>query len=149
MTSSAAGRARARCAYQALTTSRAVRAGCMSPDNPPHNPPRHPDMETYRGDRPAHDPDMSPCRDGAGRDGAGREGTGLYPGEIASVLVTEKQIRRRIVELAQQVAADFKAEHGNGDLLLVGVLKGAVMFMTDFARALPIPVQLEFMAVSS
>ena len=35
------------------------------------------------------------------------------------------------------------------DLLLVGVLKGAVMFMTDFARALPLPVQLEFMAVSS
>ena len=35
------------------------------------------------------------------------------------------------------------------DLLLVGVLKGAVMFMTDLARALPLPVQLEFMAVSS
>src|SRR4051794_3118452 len=107
MTSSAAGRARARCAYQALTTSRALRAGCMSLDNPPPNPPRNPDMEAYRGDRPAHDADMSPCRDGAGRDGAdrdgtGRDGTGLYPGEIASVLVTEKQIRRRIVELAQQ-----------------------------------------------
>jgi hypoxanthine phosphoribosyltransferase len=72
-----------------------------------------------------------------------------YPGDIASVLVTEKQIRSRIAELAQLVAADFRAEHGEGDLLLVGVLKGAVMFMTDFARALPIPVQLEFMAVAS
>jgi hypoxanthine phosphoribosyltransferase len=88
---------------------------------------------------------MSPCRGDAACwcDGA------LYPGEIASVLVTEKQIRCRVGELAQQVAAEFRAEHGNGDLLLVGVLKGAVMFMTDFARALPIPVQLEFMAVSS
>jgi hypoxanthine phosphoribosyltransferase len=72
-----------------------------------------------------------------------------YPGDIASVLVTEEQIKRRIAELAQQVAADFPAEQGKGDLLLVGVLKGAVMFMTDFARALPIPVQLEFMAVAS
>jgi hypoxanthine phosphoribosyltransferase len=74
---------------------------------------------------------------------------GLYPGDIASVLVTEEQIRHRTAELAQQVASDFQAEHGTGDLMLVGVLKGAVMFMTDFARALPIPVQLEFMAVSS
>jgi hypoxanthine phosphoribosyltransferase len=72
-----------------------------------------------------------------------------YTADIASVLVTEEQIRQRNVELAQQVAADFRAERGEGDLLLVGVLKVAVMFMTDFARALPIPVQLEFMAVAS
>jgi hypoxanthine phosphoribosyltransferase len=110
----------------------------------PNNPPRNPDMETYRGDRPAQNPDMSPCRDGTARGG-----TALYAGEIASVLVTEGQIRCRIRELAHQVAADYQAGHSNGDLLLVGVLKGAVMFMTDFARALPIPVQLEFMAVSS
>ena len=82
--------------------------------------------------------------------GAGRyPEEGLYPGDIASVLVTEEQIRHRTAELAQQVASDFQAEHGTADLLLVGVLKGAVMFMTDFARALPIPVELEFMAVSS
>ncbi len=65
------------------------------------------------------------------------------------MLVTEEQLRRRTAELAEQVATDFRAEHGTGDLLLVGVLKGAVMFMTDLARALPIPVQLEFMAVAS
>jgi hypoxanthine phosphoribosyltransferase len=74
---------------------------------------------------------------------------GLYPGDIASVLVTEEQIRRRTAELADQVAADYQADHDKGDLLLVGVLKGAVMFMTDLARALPVPTQLEFMAVSS
>ncbi|HET9117288.1 MAG TPA: hypoxanthine phosphoribosyltransferase [Pseudonocardiaceae bacterium] len=73
----------------------------------------------------------------------------MYPGDIASVLVTAEQIRCRIDELAQQVAADFSVEKDKGELLLVGVLKGAVMFMTDFARAVPIPVQLEFMAVSS
>ncbi|HZE02472.1 MAG TPA: hypoxanthine phosphoribosyltransferase [Pseudonocardiaceae bacterium] len=73
----------------------------------------------------------------------------MYPGDIASVLVTEEQIRRRTAELAYQVAADYQVDHGKGDLLLVGVLKGAVMFMTDLARALPIPVQLEFMAVAS
>jgi hypoxanthine phosphoribosyltransferase len=91
----------------------------------------------------------------------------VYSGDIASVLVTEEQIRHRITELAEQVSADFRAEQdgrplagpagrpiagsagGGHDLLLVGVLKGAVMFMTDLARALPIPVQLEFMAVAS
>jgi hypoxanthine phosphoribosyltransferase len=96
------------------------------------------------------------CRDDAQSSGGG-QGLGgahsadgaLYPGEIASVLVTEEQIRCRIAQLARQVAADFPVEPDNSDLLLVGVLKGAAMFMTDFARALPIPVQLEFMAVSS
>ena len=73
----------------------------------------------------------------------------VYPGDIGSVLVTEEQLRRRIAELAEQVATDFLVEHSAGDLILVGVLKGAVMFMTDLARALPIPVQLEFMAVAS
>jgi hypoxanthine phosphoribosyltransferase len=88
----------------------------------------------------------------------------VYDGDIASVLVTEQAIREKTAELAEQVAhdyADLTSGPGRGaegsltgpragsDLVLVGVLKGAVMFMTDFARALPIPVQLEFMAVSS
>ncbi|MTD57899.1 hypoxanthine phosphoribosyltransferase [Amycolatopsis pithecellobii] len=73
----------------------------------------------------------------------------MYEGEIASVLVTEQQIQDKITELAKQIAADYERDGVTGDLLLVGVLKGAVMFMTDFARALPIPAQLEFMAVSS
>jgi hypoxanthine phosphoribosyltransferase len=75
----------------------------------------------------------------------------VYEGEIASVLVTEQQIQDKIADLATQVAADYApAKAANSkDLLLVGVLKGAVMFMTDFARALPLPTQLEFMAVSS
>ncbi|MEJ3657366.1 hypoxanthine phosphoribosyltransferase [Actinomycetes bacterium KLBMP 9759] len=77
----------------------------------------------------------------------------MYDGDIASTLVTEQAIREKTAELAEQIGADYAAG-ANGilpgsDLLLVGVLKGAVMFMTDLARALPMPVQLEFMAVSS
>jgi len=72
----------------------------------------------------------------------------VYDGDIASVLVTETAIRRRTVELAEEIVREHGTRAG-ADLLLVGVLKGAVMFMTDLARALPVPVQLEFMAVSS
>ncbi|MFC7341117.1 hypoxanthine phosphoribosyltransferase [Saccharopolyspora griseoalba] len=70
----------------------------------------------------------------------------MYDGDIASVLISERQIKDKVSELAKQVDDDHPQ---SGDLLLVGVLKGAVMFMTDFARALPHPAQLEFMAVSS
>ena len=76
----------------------------------------------------------------------------MYDGDIASVLVTEQQISDKIAELSREVAKDYAHLCHAGpsnDLLLVGVLKGAIMFMTDLARALPIPVQLEFMAVSS
>jgi hypoxanthine phosphoribosyltransferase len=76
----------------------------------------------------------------------------VYDGDIASTLVTEQAIRDKTAELAEQIGRDYAEDiHANpaGDLLLVGVLKGAVMFMTDLARALPVPVQLEFMAVSS
>jgi len=72
----------------------------------------------------------------------------VYEGDIAAVLITSEQIQQRIAELAVEVAAGLDAA-AKDDLILVGVLKGAVMFMTDLARALPIPVQLEFMAVSS
>jgi hypoxanthine phosphoribosyltransferase len=73
----------------------------------------------------------------------------VYDGDIATTLVTEEAIRDKIAELAAQIGADYAADQSSSDLLLVGVLKGAVMFMTDLARALPVPVQLEFMAVSS
>jgi len=73
----------------------------------------------------------------------------LYPGDIKSVLLSEEAIATRTAELAEQVAADHRANGGDQDLLLVTVLKGAVMFVTDLARRLPVPTQLEFMAVSS
>jgi hypoxanthine phosphoribosyltransferase len=76
-----------------------------------------------------------------------REQPAVYDGDIAATLVTEDAIRAKTAELAAKIGNDYP--EGGSDLLLVGVLKGAVMFMTDLARALPVPVQLEFMAVSS
>ncbi|TGD83940.1 hypoxanthine phosphoribosyltransferase [Mycolicibacterium sp. CH28] len=73
----------------------------------------------------------------------------LYPGDIESVLLSEEQIQARTAELAALVGRDYGDVLGGQDLLLVTVLKGAVMFVTDLARALPVPTQLEFMAVSS
>jgi hypoxanthine phosphoribosyltransferase len=75
-----------------------------------------------------------------------------YGSEIASVLISREQLEEKVAELAKRIGEDYRrrVEDGpGGDLLLVGVLKGAVMFMTDLARALPTPAQLEFMAVSS
>lgn len=75
----------------------------------------------------------------------------LYPGDIKSVLLTEEQIQARIAELGAQIGNDYRdvtAQTGQ-DLLLITVLKGAVMFVTDLARAIPLPTQFEFMAVSS
>jgi len=69
----------------------------------------------------------------------------IYGDDIETVLVSEEQIAARITELAAEVAADY----ADREVLLVGVLKGAVLFMSDFARALPRPSQMEFMAVSS
>ncbi|MCV7358437.1 hypoxanthine phosphoribosyltransferase [Mycolicibacterium fluoranthenivorans] len=74
----------------------------------------------------------------------------MYPGDIKSVLYTEEQIQTRTAELAADIAEHYGAlVEGEDDLLLVTVLKGAVMFVTDLARAIPLPTQLEFMAVSS
>ncbi|WP_137874225.1 hypoxanthine phosphoribosyltransferase [Rhodococcus sp. Q] len=73
----------------------------------------------------------------------------MYEGDIASVLISEEEIRDKTAELAAAIAEKYPADAPEGDLLLVGVLKGAIFFMTDLARALPIPTQMEFMAVSS
>ncbi len=73
----------------------------------------------------------------------------MYDNDIASVLLTEEQIQAKVAELAADIAGRYPPGAPEGDLLLVGVLKGAIFFMTDLARALPLPTQMEFMAVSS
>jgi hypoxanthine phosphoribosyltransferase len=65
--------------------------------------------------------------------------------DITEVLVTEEEIRAKLDEIAAQVAEDYADE----DLLLVGVLKGAIMVMADFSRALKKHVTMDWMAVSS
>ena len=66
-------------------------------------------------------------------------------GEITKILVTEEQITAKVAELA----AEIDAKYAGKDVLLVGVLKGAVMFMADLSREIQIPVQMDWMAVSS
>ncbi len=65
--------------------------------------------------------------------------------DLAHVLLTEEQIKTRIGELAAQIEADY----ADKDLLLVGVLKGAVMVMADLARSLNRSAEMDWMAVSS
>ncbi|MGH3328809.1 MAG: hypoxanthine phosphoribosyltransferase [Streptomycetales bacterium] len=65
--------------------------------------------------------------------------------DLEEVLVTDEQIRTRIAEVGARIDQDYEGR----DLLLVGVLKGAVMLMADLARALHLPVTMDWMAVSS
>jgi len=65
--------------------------------------------------------------------------------DLASILLTEKEIQAKVADLAALIDADYAGK----ELLLVGVLKGAVMVMADLARALHLPVTIDFMAISS
>jgi hypoxanthine phosphoribosyltransferase len=65
--------------------------------------------------------------------------------DLARVLVTQEEIEAKLVELAERIDEDYQGQ----DLLLVGVLKGAVMVMADLARAVHSPVKMDWMAVSS
>jgi hypoxanthine phosphoribosyltransferase len=64
---------------------------------------------------------------------------------LGDVVVGEQQIAARIAELGAQITADY----ADDPPLLVGVLKGAFVFMADLARAIRLPVEIDFMAVSS
>jgi hypoxanthine phosphoribosyltransferase len=65
--------------------------------------------------------------------------------DLVNVLFTEEQIQQRLAEMATEVSADYAGE----DLLMVGVLRGAVMVMADLSRALDRHVEMDWMAVSS
>ena len=65
--------------------------------------------------------------------------------DLESVLLTEEQVQTRLREMA----AEIDAHYAGSEVLLVGVLKGAVMVMADLARALTVPVTMDWMAVSS
>ena len=71
--------------------------------------------------------------------------TDRVPDEIEKVLISSEEIQGKVAEMAAAIDADYAGR----EVLLVGVLKGAVMIMADLARALTIPVSMEFMAVSS
>jgi hypoxanthine phosphoribosyltransferase len=64
---------------------------------------------------------------------------------VGPVVISEGDLQQRISELGKQITADY----ADRPPLLVGVLKGAFMFMSDLARAIELPVEFDFMAVSS
>jgi hypoxanthine phosphoribosyltransferase len=66
-------------------------------------------------------------------------------GRIGETLVSAEDLERRVRELAGEISRDYAGK----DLVLVGVLKGAVFFLSDLMRALEIPVEVDFMAVAS
>jgi hypoxanthine phosphoribosyltransferase len=65
--------------------------------------------------------------------------------DLKQVLITPEQLSQRIGELAAQIDADYAGR----ELLLIGVLRGAVMVMADLARAMHLPVHMDWMAISS
>lgn len=65
--------------------------------------------------------------------------------DIERVLLTSEQIQRRVRELGNQIAKDYTGKR----LRLIGVLKGSTVFMADLMRAIDMPVELDFLAVSS
>lgn len=65
--------------------------------------------------------------------------------EDIDVLYSEDSIKQKVSEIGKQISADYAGE----ELLLIGILKGAFIFMADLVREITIPLELDFMAVSS
>ncbi len=65
--------------------------------------------------------------------------------ERKNVLITEEEILKRAKELGAQITEDFKGE----DVLLVGILKGSIMWMSDLMRRIDLDIEIDFMALSS
>lgn len=72
---------------------------------------------------------------------------------VERVVISQHEIARRVVDLGRQIATDYRggvgADPRSRPLLVVGILKGAMPFMADLVRALDLPVEYDFMAVSS
>lgn len=65
--------------------------------------------------------------------------------DIEKVLLTEQQLEEKITEIGKKISNDYK----DRDLILIGVLKGSVLFMADLLKKITIPCSMDFMAVSS
>ena len=65
--------------------------------------------------------------------------------DVGEVLIDEEVLRARVVELGAEISEDYDGR----DLLLVGVLKGAIFFISDLMRELTVPCEVDFMAISS
>ena len=69
----------------------------------------------------------------------------MPPASIGESLVSQEDLERRVRELGQEISRDYAGK----ELFLVGVLKGAVFFLSDLMRALTVPCEVDFMAVAS
>ena len=65
--------------------------------------------------------------------------------DITEILITEEEILAKVVELGEQISRDYEGKN----LLLLGTLKGAVPFIADLARAIVLPLEIDYMAISS
>ena len=65
--------------------------------------------------------------------------------DITEILITEEEILAKVVELGKQISRDYEGKN----LLLLGTLKGAVPFIADLARAIALPLEIDYMAISS
>jgi len=65
--------------------------------------------------------------------------------DIAEILLTQEEIQAKVIELGKQIAHDYRGKN----LLLLGTLKGAVPFIGDLARAINLPLEIDYMAISS
>ena len=73
-------------------------------------------------------------------------GFGRWPdGDLGKAVVSGERLAQRVQELGKEITADYEGRPP----LLVGVLKGAMVFMADLARAIDLPVEMDFMAVAS
>ncbi len=66
-------------------------------------------------------------------------------GDVKQILFTEETIRQRVEEIGRAISTDYAGKN----LLVIGVLKGILMFMADLLRSISIPVEVDFIAVSS
>src|SRR5690554_2240402 len=70
----------------------------------------------------------------------------IYSADLSEVIISEEEIQKRIRELADEITACYESDE---ELVMVGILRGAVLFMADLARQINLPVIFDFMDVSS
>ena len=68
-----------------------------------------------------------------------------YLGDVGEVMITEQEIKKRAREIGQQITED----HIDDDVILIGILRGAIMWMTDLMRNIDLDITIDFMACSS
>jgi hypoxanthine phosphoribosyltransferase len=74
-----------------------------------------------------------------------RNEPGPPDGSIGEILIESEELERRVTELGAEISRDYE----DTDLVLIGILKGAVLFVADLMRNLTVPCEIDFMAVSS